>query len=78
MERQKGKNNIDWRSIVERAVMARNLKNKAPTYISHLCNPTVVKDQDKNQTAKELLNKQKDAKQNHISEIESINNSRKL
>ena len=48
MELQKGKNNIDWRGIVERAVMARNLKNKAPTYISHLSNPTVVKDQDKN------------------------------
>ena len=62
MELQKGNNNIDWRGIVERAVMARNLKNKAPTYISHLSNPTVVKDQEKNQTAKEEINKTKDAK----------------
>ena len=35
---------IDWGGIVERAVMMRNLKNKAPTYLSHLTNPQTVKD----------------------------------
>lgn len=58
--------------------MMKNLKNKAPTFISHLSNPTVVKDQDKNKQKKEEFMKTKDARQNHISEIEGINNTRKV
>ena len=72
----KGKDDIDWGGIVERAVMMRNLKNKAPTYLSHLTNPQTVKDQDKSHQSKHEFTKTKDARENHNTEIESINNSR--
>ena len=74
--RQKIKNDIDWGGIGERAVMMRNLKNKAPTYLSHLTNPQTVKDQDKSHPSKQEFTKTKDARENHNTEIESINNSR--
>ena len=61
-ENQKGKYDIDWGDIVERAVMMRNLKNKAPTYLSHLTNPATVKDQERNQPSKQEFSKNKDAR----------------
>ena len=78
MAKQKGKYDIDWRGIVERAVMLRNLKNKAPTYLSHLANPSTVKDQEKSSPLKEEKTKTQDARQTHMNEIDSINNARKI
>ena len=41
-ESQKGKNEIDWAAIKEKAKMNGSLKNHAPTIISHLSSQELV------------------------------------